>query len=86
MIVALLGQLNEAISPNEPAESASVETTFEQMLRLPDVYRNYLAVEDRRVVGLISMGVPADSTAVSASTRSMCCSAWSFSREGVFPW
>ncbi|MBN2552081.1 MAG: GNAT family N-acetyltransferase [Spirochaetales bacterium] len=54
-IVALLGQLKEATSLNGPLSSVSVKTTCEQMLRLPDVYRNYLAVEGRRVVGLVSM-------------------------------
>ena len=54
-IVALLGQLKEAISLSGPLGSAPVKTTLEGMLRLPEVYRTYLAVEERRVVGLISM-------------------------------
>jgi ribosomal protein S18 acetylase RimI-like enzyme len=54
-IVALLGELREVTSLNGPVESASVKTIFEQMLRLPDVYRNYLAEENRRIVGLISL-------------------------------
>ncbi len=54
-VVSLLGQLGEVTSTGSPIEDRSVHKTYELMVRFPDVYRNYVAVEHSRVVGLISL-------------------------------
>jgi hypothetical protein len=54
-VVSLLDQLDEVTSTGSPVEGRSVHRTFELMVRFPDVYRNYVAVEHSRVVGLISL-------------------------------
>ena len=54
-IVSLLGQLEEVTSTDSPVEDRSVHRTYELMVRFPDVYRNYVAVQHSRVVGLISL-------------------------------
>ena len=54
-IAALLDQLAEATSLHSPVEWASLKSSFQTMLRCPDIYRNYLAVDGGRIVGLVSL-------------------------------
>jgi GNAT superfamily N-acetyltransferase len=54
-IAALLDQLKEVTSLPGPAGRASLKSSFQTMLRCPDMYRNYLAVEGERIVGLVSL-------------------------------
>jgi ribosomal protein S18 acetylase RimI-like enzyme len=54
-IVALLRELEEVTASGGAVERAAVKATCEAMLRLAEVYRNYLAVEEGRIVGLISL-------------------------------
>jgi len=54
-VVSLLGQLGEVTSAGSPDEDRIIHGTYELMVRFPDVYRNYVAVEYSRVVGLISL-------------------------------
>ena len=54
-VVSLLDQLGEVTSTGNPGEDRSIHRTYELMVRFPDVYRNYVAVEKARVVGLISL-------------------------------
>ncbi len=54
-IVSLLGKLGEVTSPGSPVKDRVVHRTYELMARFRDVYRNYVAVEHSRVVGLISL-------------------------------
>jgi len=54
-IVALLKQLQRATSLSNPIEPAVVRETFRAMFESPQVYRNFVAVEDGRVVGLLSL-------------------------------
>jgi len=54
-VASLLGQLGEVTNAGGPVEDRSVHKMYELMVRFPDVYRNYVAVEHSRVVGLISL-------------------------------
>jgi GNAT superfamily N-acetyltransferase len=54
-VVSLLGQLGEVTATGSPVEERSVHGTYELMVRFPDVYKNYVAVEHSRVIGLISL-------------------------------
>jgi GNAT superfamily N-acetyltransferase len=54
-VVSLLDQLGEVTSTGSPVEAHSVHRTYELMVRFPDVYKNYVAVEHSRIVGLISL-------------------------------
>lgn len=54
-IVSLLGKLGEVTSTGSPVKDRVVHRTYELMARFHDVYRNYVAVEHSRVVGLISL-------------------------------
>jgi ribosomal protein S18 acetylase RimI-like enzyme len=54
-VLPLLEQLRKVTALHDPVESRLLEKTLEDMLRRPDTYRNYLAVEDGRIVGLITL-------------------------------
>ncbi|UCF96625.1 MAG: GNAT family N-acetyltransferase [Spirochaetaceae bacterium] len=54
-IVSLLGELKDVTLSSAPIAPAAVRKTYQRMLRFPEVYRNCVAVENSRVVGLISM-------------------------------
>jgi GNAT superfamily N-acetyltransferase len=54
-VVSLLGQLEEETNTDGPVEERGVHRTYELMVRFPDVYRNYVAVEHQRIVGLITL-------------------------------
>lgn len=54
-IALLLDQLVGVTAQHGPVERASMKNSYETMLCSPEIYRNYLAVEDEGVVGLISL-------------------------------
>ena len=54
-MVELLGQLEEVTETPTPVSRPTVQRTYEAMLRSPQIYRNYVAVEGRQVLGLISL-------------------------------
>ena len=56
-LVWLLDQLKEETTMNGPVEHAAVRKTYLEMLRLPDVYKIFVAVEVGRVVGMISLSM-----------------------------
>jgi GNAT superfamily N-acetyltransferase len=54
-IAALLEQLKEVTALKGPIRPTSLKHSYETMLRSPEIYRNYLAVEEGRIVGLASL-------------------------------
>ena len=54
-IALLLDQLKKVTQLHGTVDLESVKKGYQTMLRFPEIYRNYLAVEDQRVVGLISL-------------------------------
>jgi GNAT superfamily N-acetyltransferase len=54
-IVSLMGQLTEVTAHHDAVTPAGVRTNLQAMLRFPENYRNYLAVENEEIVGLVSL-------------------------------
>ncbi len=54
-IVSLMDQLKRATSQHDAVTTAGVRTSLQAMLRFPEIYRNYLAVENDGVVGVVSL-------------------------------
>jgi GNAT superfamily N-acetyltransferase len=54
-IAMLLNQLKEVTTLHRPIEQDAVIRSYEAMLRTPELYSNLLAVENDRVVGLVSI-------------------------------
>ena len=54
-IASLLDQLKEVTTLHAAVEREAVKKNYEIMLRFSETYRSYLAVEDGRIVGLISL-------------------------------
>jgi ribosomal protein S18 acetylase RimI-like enzyme len=50
-----LDQLKQVTTLHNPLDPASVLSSMQTMLRFPDIYRNYVAVDGERVVGLVSV-------------------------------
>jgi ribosomal protein S18 acetylase RimI-like enzyme len=54
-IVSLMDQLKRATSQHDAVTTAGVRTSLQTMLRFPEIYRNYLAVENEEVLGVVSL-------------------------------